>query len=322
MKNIAIIGVGALGRRHLQSMVELSNEYNIFAVEPVVSTVEMLKEEFEHKANFVFSINDLPKELEAVVISTSSNSRYGVFSKLVTHSIVKNIVFEKVLFQKIEDYKSVEKILIEKNISSWVNCARREWPSYQKLHDYLKDAKEISYNCAGGEWGLGCNAVHMIDLMEYLSGDVDFKIINSNLTVPIVESKRKGFIEFYGSISGFGNNCKAFQISCQHESDAPTIISITSDKANIIIDEGKQKLFIAEKANEWEWKSDQFPIKYQSQLTAGVIKNIIETGTCNLPDYNISMNAHIKYLTVVMDFLKHQGFYDRSGIDSSVCPIT
>ena len=33
MNNIAIIGVGALGKRHLQSMVELQEQCHIYAVE-------------------------------------------------------------------------------------------------------------------------------------------------------------------------------------------------------------------------------------------------------------------------------------------------
>ena len=33
MESIAIIGVGALGKRHLQSMVELQDQYQIYAVE-------------------------------------------------------------------------------------------------------------------------------------------------------------------------------------------------------------------------------------------------------------------------------------------------
>lgn len=33
MENIAVIGIGALGKRHLQSLMNLKDDYSIYAVE-------------------------------------------------------------------------------------------------------------------------------------------------------------------------------------------------------------------------------------------------------------------------------------------------
>ena len=46
--NIVIVGVGALGKRHLQSMLELPVEYRIYAVEVVEETLNNLKKEFDN----------------------------------------------------------------------------------------------------------------------------------------------------------------------------------------------------------------------------------------------------------------------------------
>ncbi len=72
--NIALIGVGALGRRHLQSLYELKNQYNIYAVEANATALPALKEEFPDVAFFP-DVSGIPKELSAVVIATSSNVR-------------------------------------------------------------------------------------------------------------------------------------------------------------------------------------------------------------------------------------------------------
>ena len=61
-KNVAIIGVGALGKRHLQSMIELSEEYKIYAVEVLPEVLDDLRKEFNERINFCSAISELPKE--------------------------------------------------------------------------------------------------------------------------------------------------------------------------------------------------------------------------------------------------------------------
>ena len=63
MENIAIIGVGALGKRHLQSMVELQDQRNIYAVEINEEIIKVLKTEFP-SVNFITTVDELPDELE------------------------------------------------------------------------------------------------------------------------------------------------------------------------------------------------------------------------------------------------------------------
>ena len=142
MENIAIIGVGALGKRHLQSMVELQNQYQIYAVEINKEIIKILSTEFPN-VNFVKTVEELPNELEAVVIATNSNIRRLLFEQLINHATVKNIIFEKVLFQKEEDYYFVQNKLNELNTSAWVNCARREWNSYKSLKNELNEFNEL-----------------------------------------------------------------------------------------------------------------------------------------------------------------------------------
>ena len=80
--NIVIVGVGALGKRHLQSMLELPVEYRIYAVEVVEETLNNLKKEFDNRVIFCSEISQLPKEIEVVVIATSSNVRRMVFEQM------------------------------------------------------------------------------------------------------------------------------------------------------------------------------------------------------------------------------------------------
>ena len=314
MKNIAIIGVGALGRRHLQSMVELQDGYNIYAVEINKELFPKLKAEFPN-VEFITAVNELPNELEVVVIATNSNVRRILFEQLINNSVVKNIIFEKVLFQKEEDYYFVWDKLKELSIKAWVNCARREWDSYKLLEEELKNCNELHISAVGGQWGLGCNCIHILDLIEYLSGDDIETIDMGGLENNIIESKRKGFYEFFGTVKGTSGRCKHYSIACI-DSSLPFYVEITTEKSRYLINEGDNYLLFCGDESNWEWEKCEFKQIYQSQMTGRVIQSIIDEGTCNLPDYESSMKLHLKYILPLIEFFK------SNGMEENLCPIT
>ena len=315
MDNIAIIGVGALGHRHLQSMVDLQDDYNIYAVEINEEIIKVLNSEFP-KVNFITTVEDLPKELEAVVIATNSNVRRLLFEQLINHANVKNIIFEKVLFQIEEDYYFVRDKLNELEIHAWVNCARREWDSYKLLEEELNAYNEMHISAIGGNWGIGCNAIHILDIIEYLSGN-EIEILDiSKLENKVVESKRNGYYEFFGTISGTAGRCKNYSITCIEDSDLPFRIEITTEKSRYMIDEANNYLLISNAQSNWQWEKREFKQVYQSQMTGRVIKSILDEGNCNLSDYASSMKLHLKYILPLIDFFKN------NGMEGNTCPIT
>lgn len=315
MNNIAIIGVGALGKRHLQSMVELQDQCQIYAVEINEEIIKVLKTEFPD-VKFITTVEELPDELEVVVIATNSNIRRILFEQLINHSIVKYIIFEKVLFQKEDDYYFVQDKLNELSIHAWVNCARREWDSYKSLKEELTSCNELYISAIGGQWGIGCNGIHILDLIEFLSDNEIETLDMSGLENKIVESKRKGFYEFFGTISGTSGKCRNYNIACMDDSILPFRIEITTEKSRYMIDEGNNYILISDAESDWQWKKREFKQVYQSQMTGRVIKSIIDEGTCNLSDFESSMKLHLKYIMPLIDFFKSNGMGENS------CPIT
>lgn len=315
MKNIAIIGVGALGQRHLQSMVELQDQCNIYAVEINEEIIRVLTKEFPN-VNFITTADELPNELEVVVIATNSNIRRMLFEQLINHSVVKNIIFEKILFQKEEDYYFVQDKLNDLGINAWVNCARREWNSYKLLKEELKSYNELHISAIGGGWGIGCNAIHILDIIEYLS-DNEIETLDINgLENKIVESKRKGFYEFFGTITGTAGKCKNYNLICIDNSNLPFCIEITTDKSRYMINEGNNYLLVSSAESNWQWEKREFKQVYQSQMTGRVVKSIMDEGTCNLSDYESSMKLHLKYIIPLIDF------FNSNGMEENICPIT
>jgi len=318
--NIAVIGVGALGKRHLQSLTEFGENANLYAVENNESALAALKKEFNEDMNcnvsFVNAVELLPKKIDLVVIATSSNVRRMLFEKLTEHAEVGNVIFEKVLFQRAEDYVAVQNILEKKKIKAWVNCARREWDFYHELKKIMDECNSFTFSAIGGQWGMACNGIHMLDLVEFLAGESGTALDISNLLPYISESKRKGFFEVFGSITGSCRKCHLLQLTCLDETNVPFMIEIVGDKARAIINEGKKELYIAEEKNNWAWEKRCFEAPFQSQLTYKVAKSILESGDCRLANYQEAMELHLKFIGKLIPF------FEKQGMEEGLCPIT
>lgn len=319
MYNIVIIGVGALGKRHLQSIVNSKLDLDIYCYDINEHALDSF--EWENTYNnktitMVTSFEALPKMVDFALFAMTAKGRREMFDQLVEKCTVKNILFEKVLFQNIEDYGHVGQKLKELKIKAWVNCARRQMDSYQELRERLKAAKEMRISISGGEWGMACNSIHEIDLVEFLSGSNETIIDKLSLLPEMVDSKRKGFKEVYGSIVGHSGKCKSFYINCMKGSDVPSMVTVSTDIGQYIIFEGKQKLISMEKENGYEIVEQDFVMPYQSQMTQFVIEDILLTGESRLAKYDVSSRLHLEFIEPLIKF------FNNNGWESNSCPIT
>ena len=316
MHNIAIIGVGALGKRHLESVLKSKMELQVYAVDSNQEAVDTAVELSEKRVIGGNNVNILPKEIDVAIIATSSAVRRVVFEQLVAHSTIKNIIFEKVLFQRKEDYFEVDRLLKQYSINAWVNCARREQSSYIALKKLIDEKKCFTFHIEGGNWGLGCNGIHMLDLVQFLSGSRECNIDNLNLLPVIEESKRLGYKEIFGSVLGNCGKCQSFSITCYKDSTLPMHLELTGEDFRCVIMEGEQKILLMHQDNMWKVEEREFPISYQSQMTQGVVENILKTGNCNLPNYDEAMKLHLVYLEPLIKF------FEEHGGEKGLCPIT
>lgn len=323
MKNIVVIGAGNIGTRHLQAITLLTSPINLFAVEPNMEArekskrvvLESLKTDI-HKISYVDNINQLPSNIDLAVIAVNSFSRREVIEYLLEHSSVKYMILEKVLFPRIEDYHAVQKLLEEKNVTAWVNCVRRAWP-------FFKDFKAkygVMHNCklklSGNMWGIGCNTIHYIDLLSYLTDCTESpKLDISMLDKQIIESKRSGYVEFTGTLLGaLGNN------SFSLESSAGTFdgfnLSLVSDEISCdIVEKGSQGIakIVDYSTDSSVLIEEKYDVIFQSMLTKIIAEQIFETGKCDLIDYNTSMKFHIPMI---------QAFLLKINNGTDVCNIT
>ena len=180
MINIAVIGAGELGSRHLQALVKLPGDGIIQVVDPKNNSLEVARQRIEQVSSsftgtitFLNNISELADELDIVIVATNSNVRKNVIVEVLTCKKVNYLILEKFLFPRIEEYQIVADLLVKCKTIAWVNCPRRMLDFYNELKKTLNGNIHIAVT--GNGWGLGCNGIHLLDLMAYLTGTPDFK---------------------------------------------------------------------------------------------------------------------------------------------------
>jgi hypothetical protein len=322
--HILLIGAGQLGSRHLQAIALSNLNISISVVDPSEASLIAGKTRFEqiedskniNSINFYTSMSKVENEVDLCVLATNADCRLSVLKELLGHLTVKNILFEKVLFQSEEQLDEAQELLAEHNINAWVNCPRRMQPIYKKLKELLKNEDYIKFKVHGDNWGLACNAIHMIDIWAYLMNNTDYELNTQKLLPQLFDSKRKNFKELCGELTGsLGKN--EITLKCDINNEGVTVFqSIKTPNYIIKIDETLGFC----KIKHLETKQSEiidFNMIFQSNLTNVAAETIINHGFSDLTIFSESVSLHRPFLKSILEFIN-----DHSDQKYTLCPIT
>jgi len=322
--NIAIIGCGQLGSRHLQGLAKLDIPVSIEIVDTNKESLDRAKIRFaEIQSNinistkYCNSIEGLNDDINLCIIATNSDIRASVTEELFCTKRVENIIFEKVVFQVQEDFEKIGKMIKDKKINAWVNCVMRTYDIYKDLRKSLTPSERILFVVEGGEWGLACNAIHFMDLVCFFTGVQDCKVDVSKLDKTITNSKRENYYEVTGTLYGNFSNGSELILHSRKDSGADHIITILTDNRQIFVNEKIGKMYCAKKEEGWKWVESDIKTQYQSEVTTNIAKEILTKGTCILPSYDESHILHIPLLTSLKEH-----FEEVMCTPLEICPIT
>ena len=320
MSSIAVIGAGNLGRRHMESILNLAKPLKIFIVDPSDASIAAAKAaasaiEHIHSPRFLQKMEELPGELDFAVIATNSGTRREAVQLLLENRQVKYLLLEKVLFPSLKDYDAISGLLEKAQTKAWVNCGRRMQPLHRRLRDIFKGRENIFFSASGGNWGLCCNSIHLMDLIAYVTGSPKgFSLDTSQLDEGWFDSKRKGFIEMSGLLTGRSAACPHFSIFCSRNWTTPLLLTFEAEGLHAVTYEGAGILQIARAENNWQIETERFRIKYQSELTGPLFEELVATGECSLTAYGESILMH---RPLIRAFLRHMNLEDND-----LCMIT
>lgn len=322
--NIAIIGAGQLGSRHLQALSFLKGDVFIQVLDPNpeslnVARLRMQSTDYDRNritVEYIDSYSELNSMLNVAIVATGADVRCRAILSLFEVADVHNLILEKVLFQHADEYELVEEIIAERNVSAWVNCPRRTFEIYKDIKSQINQ-QILHMSVTGGDWGLACNAIHYFDLFAYLTSSPIKQISTSDLLKKTISSKRENFIELVGTLNANTSNGCYLSLSSFEYSNAPIVVSITTGNSRYIIKETERKISTSTEQTEWAWKESDYKVPFQSELTHLVVQQILDEGDCNLVSFCESKALHITMITAINEFLSV-----LQGNKVERCPIT
>ena len=318
MYQVAIIGAGQLGSRHLQGLKLASSPLSITVMDNNDESLNIARERYnavspigEKNINYVTSIDKLPTELDLVIIATGSKPRATIVKSLLDHAKVKCLVLEKVLFPSLADYNNVARLLKDKCVRCWVNCPRRMYGSYKQIKETIDPTKPVYMTNADEDWGLCCNAIHIIDIFLYLTEEMSYTVETRFLNDEVKDSKRCGYIEMTGAIKVVTPNGNELTLISEKDFKGEKNFMIENDHNVYDISEGDGK---------WSMNGNtyHYSTPYQSQLTGVLADELLITGGCSLTPFNTSVEYHKPFIEAML-----AKYNDIMGTpDNKILPIT
>ena len=298
-----IIGFGNIGKRHFEAIINVERIKAIYIFD--ICRIDLSKVFIPStiKVTIIKNIRFAPRNIDFCIIATGSKGRELIIEKILQNSDIKNMIIEKVLFQKISSYDYIQRLLIDRKVSTFVNCPRRLMGSYKMLKKRIKNHKIISIRVYGGNWNMASNSIHFLDLFQWF---IDAETMRFSLEGHFEEgyqlSKRAGYIEVFGTLIGSMNETE-IAITC-NRSDEPKIIEIITNYDRFVVDETKQ--WLVHLADNKIIDEQPFKIDFVSNLTSIAVEQLINFDMTELTPFSISADLHKKLISQI---LIHQNKY-------------
>ncbi|CAK4070517.1 Gfo/Idh/MocA family oxidoreductase [Vibrio sp. 16] len=301
--NLLIIGAGQLGSRHLQALAQLDDKFSIYVLDPSEQSLDVAKQRYQEVAQETSPEVIYVTDMEAIaglnvavaIVATNAAVRLGVVKQLIEKLKVDYLVLEKVIFQSAAQLVEAETLLANAGVKTWVNCPRRQFPAYQELAKYCQGAQSVTLEVKGSNWGLGCNAIHFIDLWNYFVGFSSYEL-DFQANVSVIDSKRPGYKELIGGLSAKSDQHR-LALYCEQTESGQVMLDIT------LIADG-ERIELSEREGAVRWfnqngdtvQESPLQILFQSQLSNKVVLDLINNQDCDLTTLTESSILHSEFL--------------------------
>lgn len=320
---LALIGAGALGGRHLQSLIKLKTQEgmaiaSITVVDPSQTSLDTARTRAGEVASpqecpdidFSASSDVLGGDYDLAIIATGAEPRMAALKQLVGRAKVKALVLEKFLFQTEPEYGEAASLLRDYGIPTYVHMPRSSWPGYADLQEALATrAGPLILEISTSRLNLLSNGVHFIDLMRELTGLPAGCFIVRPLVLDseAKPAKRPGTMEADGTMVISTARGDQMMLSSFAEGDLPLKIFTTTPRGRAEISEAaRQVRFRIGPSGE----AQERPLEmYMCSEMAPVWKELILTGRCGLSDYATATTLHLAW----MGAIRHLFAADANG---------
>lgn len=320
--NVAIIGCGQLGRRHIQGLGTASFEINVHvydvaeeALKTCASFAQEISGDIRNLHLFYYdnvkTLGAAVSSFDLVIISSTATGRPSQIKTLKSYIQSASWLLEKPICQSPDEID--ELLNLTKDMAVWVNHYRRLVPCYETLKSDYFFGQSMDITFSGPQLGIGCNISHYIDFVNYMTGAIPLKADIAGLSGVWHDAKRQGFKEINGEIK--------LQFS-----DGSSMRVISDDKLRgfsvygFFLPSGKK--FLIDEDNgigTHDGKSFEIgKIPFQSQLTGKLFDQIKKQGDSNLTPLSVAADC---YRIVISKLLDHWQSTPEGKHDQEV-PLT
>jgi GFO/IDH/MocA oxidoreductase family protein len=316
---IVVVGAGAIGARHVQAMARVTARIDLDIVDPVPAARHRAEAPLVETGGLrhgrvrgVDRIEQIDGAPDLAIVATNSRERPDAVRALIARG-ARAMILEKVLFTSLADHDAIDGLLAEAGVGAWVNCPRAAFPRAARLKE-LVGGGPVHYRVEGEGWGLGCNLIHHLHEFWSLSGGGAVELDPSGLEPEIASSKRAGYVEFFGRMSGRSADSATFAATCVPGAASRRTVRIDAGDSQLTLSP-QQTLTIASGSKV---TTEPYPATPQSELTAGYVDAILAGSDPGIPDYPSASNLHRVMLGAFLEHLRRV----RGDDTIDECPVT
>lgn len=310
MRSALVIGFGGMGCRHAQSLLSLSLFDKVFVIEPSEETFakncKLIGAENNNSIERIFELDSIDEGLEIVIIATLADVRFKYFSDTIKLR-PKFILLEKVVFQSKTDFVKAKEMLAQCKSKVYGNLPNRYFNNYSSLK--TENHRILSMRVTGPDFGLLCNAIHYIDLFQFLTNADDIRSEYSFGFSPIKNKRGEQFLESEGTLRFKTKDDISLEIVSDSRVYTDVVVEIYTPERIYRFNEASLRGSRLDGQRSEEIKLD---LIYSSILTAQIFLDM-ENSCCHLPTLNELSVTH----TALFDAVK-----SLTGKSGRVLPVT
>lgn len=278
MADIAIVGLGNLGSRHLQGLASCNRPLRIGLVDPSPASLATARQRWEEVGGssgpHQLLEHPLPR-YDLAIIATIADARPTAVDAIANVAEVGAWLLEKPVSQSVADTERIARRIGD--ASAWVNLPRRVIPWHQAIAKELRaSAQPLEVSVTGGPWGLACNATHFVDMVRWWTGAEPIAVDVGGLEKSWHASKRPGYVDVFGELQVAYSDGTTLRLASTPDG-GPHLIDIVASGDRWRIAEGQGQCTRNDVA------AVPGKMAFQSTLTGNVVEAIVSGQAPSLP---------------------------------------
>lgn len=173
--NILIIGYGSIAKKHIIALNSLQSDNSYWAL-------RRSKTSIDQGINNIYSYDEIPNNIDFVIISNPTNKHVDTIKKLIPLNIP--LFIEKPISHTMKGVEQITSLIKNNNISTYVACVLRFHPCLQFVKKYLATEEyrinEVNVYCGSylPEWRVNTDYKNIYSAQKDQGGGVHLDLFH------------------------------------------------------------------------------------------------------------------------------------------------